>query len=1710
MRNNPSFLYSDEKLKDINKDYENELNNEKERIAKETKSKQSEIDEKQKEKNKTQSEIGNLQRKKNEKQNVIDKKNDEFETNIRNFQSKIADNNIKLKGFESSLKNESDALSNQELEFNKKVSENKNELQTKQSELQAKQNELQTKRGELSEKQSELEAKRNELSEKQSESKKQIDELFNNKKQITQDLDTALVNKRVAESNFNENKKEIKRLVDNFYNNEKNEFNQNVNDFFINFGQDKQARLDEFVDKVFLLTTQLGDCNTYGPSKNISDIVNFLKIFLDEFENLLDIKFDDDLKEFLQKLSENSSVGNDIKEILKLYKNIHKPNDDDDTEIKEHINTIQKNSEKFNLNYRKFLKNIENPDFGNTTDSDLNKLFETRLLSKPGVKHNYDKFFLLFITKRQRISDLSEFCRIAVVASDNNNFFKSFTYSEIHDEIIAINQIYEGLDNKLLSINIVNFNELNLNALDSRLNYGQELPNLDDKEQIENKILELDTLILNINNVISKINPNTIHIFENIFLIFTEDFALNINNYILNKMFGSYTDENITDEKIRNFVFKNSIRKKIFYEITNDDITVDFDDINDKKIRESVFENSNIKKLFDDITDDDIQSGKILELKFKILELKYNFFLHYLIENFLKSNLNTKTPKYLKELLIIIINKINRRNEINDRLKSEVYITEFIDFKKFLKNIYAKYLYTITLLYCKLSHDKDNLESKLGNLKAKLNELEEKALQKKQEKQNRETELTGRLNKIRNTMDGIQRKILGHSINDSDSDKQIINIINIHSNGKDISSERLNKIEVAVNGKNSQEVIEENLEKIKEYCLKADTAKKNLEEIQKEYDEDVEIKDYDKIKQEYDKIKQEYDEIKQEYDEASNDTDIADLIGVIDSISRGISKNITKNPSIIQELIGKIQNFINEYCVGANSYKEQLETKKEKFSCINAVNSEIKNLHDLLIVASNNIYDSFNNIPEQVISDMIEPNFKFYNFIHRDNEVKNLIQSFTNENELFTNFTSIVEGSKTKKIEECESKEFDDFLNDFVTMPTHDEYKKFKTNVFDRFQDGNFKYNNIVIAKIEGDKMKIQKNNITDTNKSFRDILAESADGKKPYLEFETTQDYTRYIRIGDLQIFLQDIIELEKNLSDLNNRTCGFTIGDETVIETIRGNFKTFFDECKDIIVNFETIFKKYGSFTPEGSTLLLIENLEGFDETDFKTITFRPNIYKYLKWFYNTHIRPVIIAFYKKCQEIKSEIKQITNKSSINNYNFNNTTNIFGKIYLLFISLYVYEKYGWGSYKRPPDTVNNKWSKKFDINFFSNFKTKWNEEKDININDYNFNIIYSEIYTLIKTGLEIFDDKYLKFPPKSSSESSNSVYSILVPYFFSGNITGKNQGNKETVPPFSGHYKDLTFEGKDSEEREDQYKKIAKWFVDKSNKEYLTGFNIEGFWGNNLTMLFGLNNTIHGINNRIFNRIGYDVNNKIDLEAHNKTFLYFDKITITDTKKITLDKVCSLLYSNIGKGDYDSSYRNPILHDKKFRVNFAKFVVLFSFLFNSTSRNAMGKSNHESDIITFVRSINSKNCVAGKSGSSSGKPGPSSGEKFENPLCDRKGRPDFNLNTNPKSDIPIGTIPTGTQPKKKTGVRTYPSGPNTARVLGTESEQGNASGQGTTRGQGTQVVRLKPTRSTSLGVSRGGNKTKRIRRGKRTRHNKKKITRPLRKIKSNLTKKK
>ena len=123
-----------------------------------------------------------------------------------------------------------------------------------------------------------------------------------------------------------------------------------------------------------------------------------------------------------------------------------------------------------------------------------------------------------------------------------------------------------------------------------------------------------------------------------------------------------------------------------------------------------------------------------------------------MIKNFLKSNLNTETPNYLKELLTIIIIKINRENEINDRLNSGVYITKFKAFKKFLKNIYTKYLYTINLLYCKLSHDKDNL-------KAKLDELEKKALQEEQKKQNRETELTGRLDKIRNKLNENKRKM---------------------------------------------------------------------------------------------------------------------------------------------------------------------------------------------------------------------------------------------------------------------------------------------------------------------------------------------------------------------------------------------------------------------------------------------------------------------------------------------------------------------------------------------------------------------------------------------------------------------------------------------------------------------------------------------------------------------------------------------------------------------------------------------------------------------------------------------------------------------------------------------------------------------------------------------------------------------------------------
>ena len=789
-------------------------------------------------------------------------------------------------------------------------------------------------------------------------------------------------------------------------------------------------------------------------------------------------------------------------------------------------------------------------------------------------------------------------------------------------------------------------------------------------------------------------------------------------------------------------------------------------------------------------------------------------------------------------------------------------------------------------------------------------------------------------------------------------------------------------------------------------------------------------------------------------------------------------------------------------------------------------------MHDLLIVASNNIYDSFNDIPEQVISDKIDSYQDFYTFIHRDNEVEKLIQSFTNSNELFTNFTSIVKESKTKKIEKCDSKKFDDILNDFkddfVTMPEHDKYNNFKKNVFDRFnvkdKTKGVEYINIVIAKLEEGEMKIQKNNITDTNKSFREILAERADGKKPYLEFETTQDYTRYIRIDDLQIFLQDIIKLEKNLSDLNNRTCGFTIGDDkTDIETIKKNSKTFFDECKDIIDNFETIFNNYGSFTPEGSTLLLIENPEGFDETDFKTITFESNIYKYLQWFYNNHIRDVIIAFYKKCQEIKSEIDLISKQSSINKYNFNNTKYNFGKIYLLFISLYVYKKYGWGRYKKSSEIVDNKWTKKVDI--LDRTQTKnWNEEKDINGS--LFKSIYTEIDTLIR-GLEIFDDKYLKFPPKSS----DSVYSILVPYFFSGNIQQRNR-----FPSLSENYKLLTFEGKDKNESEEKYEKIVNWFDNESNQEHLTGFNYDGFWGNNLTSLF-----LQGSGMRIVDplnldpklkRLNVDYPNlkKSDLFAHNKTFLYFDKIKIRETENITLDEVCSLLYSNIVEGDYDN--KNDILDDENFRVNFAKFVVLFSFLFNSTHSVPKTppdeKRGNATDIITFVNTINSKNCVAGKSGSSSGKPGPSSGEKFKNPLCDRKGRPKdrpgFNLNTNPNSDIPIGTSRTGTPRKENTGIKTYPnpSKSKSERVLGTARKQSTATGPGTTSGKSSsghvsrRVVR--PTGNPPLPVTtgkltqnrRGGKKTKRIRRGKRTRHNKKKITRPLRKIKSNLTKKK
>ena len=45
----------------------------------------------------------------------------------------------------------------------------------------------------------------------------------------------------------------------------------------------------------------------------------------------------------------------------------------------------------------------------------------------------------------------------------------------------------------------------------------------------------------------------------------------------------------------------------------------------------------------------------------------------------------------------------------------------------------------------------------------------------------------------------------------------------------------------------------------------------------------------------------------------------------------------------------------------------------------------------------------------------------------------------------------------------------------------------------------------------------------------------------------------------------------------------------------------------------------------------------------------------------------------------------------------------------------------------------------------FLIEHKKKWNEEKDIS--GVRFKSIYTEIDTLIR-GLEIFDDKYLKFP--------------------------------------------------------------------------------------------------------------------------------------------------------------------------------------------------------------------------------------------------------------------------------------------------------------------------------------------------------------------------
>ena len=56
--------------------------------------------------------------------------------------------------------------------------------------------------------------------------------------------------------------------------------------------------------------------------------------------------------------------------------------------------------------------------------------------------------------------------------------------------------------------------------------------------------------------------------------------------------------------------------------------------------------------------------------------------------------------------------------------------------------------------------------------------------------------------------------------------------------------------------------------------------------------------------------------------------------------------------------------------------------------------------------------------------------------------------------------------------------------------------------------------------------MKIQKNNITDTNKSFRDILAETK-GKKPSLEFETFLRYMEILQIF-LQIFIRKFIRLK------------------------------------------------------------------------------------------------------------------------------------------------------------------------------------------------------------------------------------------------------------------------------------------------------------------------------------------------------------------------------------------------------------------------------------------------------------------------------------------------------------------------------------------------------------------------------------------------------